>query len=566
MTSNISTDKSLQVAIAQINPCVGDFDFNKEKILNSIHEARENDADLVVFPEMVVSGYPPEDLLFRPAFLQQIETVLESIRQASIDITVIIGAPKLAAPSTSSSHKQGKLYNMAVVFQNGKCIAEYAKQHLPNYRVFDEKRYFSNGKETVIVDITGVKTAILICEDVWRSAPMKAAKEQGAEAVVVLNASPFRYNKSVERQVMLERHAQIHQLPIIYVNLVGGQDELVFDGHSLVMDSHAQLIFQADLFTENTYHVEVPIATSSPTSSTTKGSAIELDVPSEEAQVYEALVMGLRDYIGKNGFKGVLLGLSGGIDSALTMAIAVDALGAKNVEAIMMPFHYTADISITDASKQAKTQGVHYREIPIETVFDGFMQLLSVEFGKLERDVTEENIQARSRGIILMAMSNKLGKMLLATGNKSEMSMGYATLYGDMAGGFAPLKDVYKILVYALARYRNACGDGEIIPERVITRPPSAELSPDQKDEDSLPPYEILDEILRLFIEEFHSVEEIVALGFAEETVIFVADRVLLNEHKRRQSAPGVRVTRRAFGKDRRYPITSAYRKYLTKS
>ncbi len=561
MTSNMSMDKTLQVAIAQINPCVGDFDFNKEKIFNSIREARENKADLVVFPEMVVSGYPPEDLLFRPAFLQQIESVLEEIRQASKAITVIIGAPRFGGSTLGRSNsqkrpKQNKLYNMAVVFQNGVCLAEYAKQHLPNYRVFDEKRYFSHGKETIIVDIAGVKTAILICEDVWRSAPMKAAKQQGAEAVVVLNASPFRYNKAVERQAMLEQHARIHQLPIIYSNLVGGQDELVFDGHSLVMDSHAQLIFQADLFTENTYHVAVPI--------TAKGQRIALDLPSEEAQVYEALVTGVRDYVGKNGFKGVLLGLSGGIDSALTMAIAVDALGAENVEAIMMPFHYTADISITDASQHAKTQGVHYREIPIETVFDSFMGLLSAEFGDLERDVTEENIQARSRGVILMAMSNKLGKMLLATGNKSEMSMGYATLYGDMAGGFAPLKDVYKVLVFALARYRNACGDGEIIPDRVITRPPSAELSPNQKDEDSLPPYEILDEILRLFIEEFHSVEEIVALGFEKETVTFVADRVLLNEHKRRQSAPGVRVTRRAFGKDRRYPITSAYRKYLS--
>ncbi len=546
----MSKNTSLQVAIAQINPCVGDFDLNKEKILNSIQEARDNKADLVVFPEMVVSGYPPEDLLFRPAFLQQIESALEDIRQASTHITVIIGAPKYL-----NTKRQNKLFNMAVVFQDGKQIAQYAKQHLPNYRVFDEKRYFSKGKETVIVDIAGVKIGILICEDIWRTMPIKTAKQQGAEAIVVLNASPFRYNKAVERQALLERHAQTHQLPIIYANLVGGQDELVFDGHSLVVDSHAQLIFQADSFTENTYLTEVPI--------TAKGEKIELELLSEEAQVYEALVTGVHDYVGKNGFKGILLGLSGGIDSALTLAIAVDALGADNVEAIMMPFHYTADISITDASKQAEVQGVKYREIPIETVFDSFMQLLSSEFGDLERDVTEENIQARSRGVILMAMSNKLGKMLLATGNKSEMSMGYATLYGDMAGGFAPLKDVYKILVYKLAKFRNQCGDGEIIPDRVITRPPSAELSPDQKDEDSLPPYEILDEILRLFIEEFHSVDEVVALGFEHETVKFVADRVLLNEHKRRQSAPGIRVTRRAFGKDRRYPITSAYRKYL---
>ena len=552
MNSRKKNKKVLRIAIAQVNPCVGDFDVNKEKILNSICEARHKRADVIVFPEMVISGYPAEDLLFRPAFLQHIEEVLEEVRQASKGITVIVGAPKRRMPSKK---KQDKLYNMAVVFQNTECIAEYAKQYLPNYRVFDEKRYFSRGKETVIVEIMGVKVGILICEDIWRSAPIKSAKIQGAEAIVVLNASPFRTNKAIERHVMLENHTRIHQLPIIYTNLVGGQDELVFDGHSLVMDSHSQLIFQADLFTDNTYYVEVPI--------TDKGKPLVLNLPKEEAQVYEALVTGVRDYVGKNGFKGILLGLSGGIDSALTLAIAVDALGAENVEAIMMPFHYTADISISDASKQAKTQGVQYREIPIETVFESFMQLLSHEFGGLQRDVTEENIQARSRGIILMAMSNKLGKMLLATGNKSEMSMGYATLYGDMAGGFSPLKDVYKTLVYKLARYRNLCGDGEIIPERVITRPPSAELAPDQKDEDSLPPYDVLDEVLRLFIEEFHSVQEIVALGFEQETVKFVADRVLLNEHKRRQSAPGIRVTRRAFGKDRRYPITSAYRKYL---
>ncbi len=556
MKMNVAMSKptSLHVAIAQINPCVGNFDANKEKILNSIDEARDNRADLVVFPEMVVSGYPPEDLLFRPAFLQHIEDTLEDIRQASTDITVIIGAPKYKANSQSDNEKN-RLYNMAVVFQNNELIAEYAKQKLPNYRVFDEKRYFSHGKETLIVEVSGVKTAILICEDIWQNEPIALAKERGAEAIVVLNASPFRYNKALERQALLERHAGQHRLAIIYANLVGGQDELVFDGHSLVVDSHAQLIFQADTFTENTYFVEVPI--------TEKGEKIELELASEEAQTYEALVTGVCDYVGKNGFKGVLLGLSGGIDSALTMAIAVDALGAENVEAIMMPFHYTADISITDASQQAKTQGVKYREIPIETVFDSFMELLSKEFAEHKADVTEENIQARSRGIILMAMSNKMGKMLLATGNKSEMSMGYATLYGDMAGGFAPLKDVYKTLVYKLAQYRNQCGDGEIIPNRVITRPPSAELAPDQKDEDSLPPYDILDEVLRLFIEEFKSVSDIVALGFEQEIVKFVADRVLLNEHKRRQSAPGIRVTKRAFGKDRRYPITSAYRKYL---
>ena len=544
--------KKLQVAIAQINPCVGDFEINKEKILDSIQQAKDVLADVVVFPEMVISGYPPEDLLFRPAFLVHIERVLETICKVSNDITIVVGTPKRSADHT-------KLFNMAMVYQNGQCIAEYAKQYLPNYRVFDEKRYFTEGYQTALVDIAGVKTGILICEDIWQPSPPEQLKEQGAEAIIVLNASPFRYDKAKERLTLLEGHAKKHQLAIIYSNLVGGQDELVFDGHSLVVDSSGGLIFQADSFTENTYHVEVLIG-----DKTDKPKNITLDSPSEEAQVYEALVTGLRDYVDKNGFKGVMLGLSGGIDSALTLAIAVDALGADNVEAVMMPFHYTAEISVTDARKQAKMLGVKYHEIPIETVFDGFMGLLSEVFGNLEQDVTEENIQARSRGVILMAMSNKLGKMVLATGNKSEMSMGYATLYGDMAGGFAPLKDVYKVLVYSLSKYRNQCGDGEIIPDRVITRPPSAELAPDQKDEDSLPPYEILDEILRLFIEAFHSVDEIVSKGFEKETVVFVANRVLLNEHKRRQSAPGIRVTRRAFGKDRRYPISSAYRHYLS--
>ncbi len=542
----MSKSPVIQAAIAQLNPCVGDFDANREKILQSIQQAREWQSDVVIFPEMMVTGYPPEDLLFRPAFLQQVERVLDDIRQASAQMTVVVGAPL---------QRQGKLYNMAVVFQDGECIAEYAKQYLPNYRVFDEKRYFNAGSETVIVPLAGVPTAILICEDIWQNKPIKMAREQGAEAAIVINASPFRYNKAEERLALLQRHAAEHQLPVIYTNLVGGQDELVFDGHSLVVDSQGQLIFQADTFAEHTYPVSVALHAQS--------EAVPLELGSKQAQVYEALVTGVRDYVAKNGFQGVMLGLSGGIDSALTLAIAVDALGAENVEAIMMPFHYTADISIQDARKQAETLGVHYREIPIADIFTSFMNTLSKEFGDLERDVTEENIQARSRGVILMALSNKLGKMLLATGNKSEMSMGYATLYGDMAGGFAPLKDVYKVLVYELARFRNQLGDGEIIPQRVITRPPSAELAPDQKDEDSLPPYDILDEILRLFIEEFHSVEEIVSAGYAEETVRFVVDRVLLNEYKRRQSAPGIRITRRAFGKDRRYPISSAYRKYL---
>jgi len=543
--------QSLRLAIAQLNPCVGDFAQNFEKIQQAIQQAKDEQADIVLFPEMVVTGYPPEDLLFRPAFLTQVKQMLARIKAVAENIIVVVGAPV---------EEQGALYNMALVYQNGETLAKYAKQHLPNYRVFDEKRYFHEGNDTVIVDINGVRTALLICEDVWKDAPIQQAHQQGAELALVLNASPFRHDKAKERLALLQRHASTHKMVIAYANLVGGQDELVFDGHSLVVNQNAELCFQAEPFVEKTYVTTLMFGRDNAVAD----QDLPLILPSIEAQVYQALVTGVRDYVAKNGFaKGVMLGLSGGIDSALTLAIAVDALGADNVEAVMMPFHYTADISISDARQQAKTLGVRYREIPIEGIFNSFITALSNEFEGLERDVTEENIQARSRGVLLMAMSNKLGKMLLATGNKSEMSMGYATLYGDMAGGFAPLKDVYKTLVYSLSRYRNACGDGEIIPERVITRPPSAELAPDQKDEDSLPPYDILDAILRLFIEEFQSVDDIVAQGFELETVKRTANLLLLNEYKRRQSAPGVRITQRAFGKDRRYPITSAYRHYL---
>ncbi len=537
----------LSISIAQLNPIVGSFRHNTQLILDAIEQAKEEGADVIVFPELVITAYPAEDLLFRPAFLEQVEKALDDIATKAQDITVIVGAPLL---------RNGKLYNMACVLQAGKCIAEYAKQHLPNYRVFDEKRYFVAGEQTVIIDIAGHQVGLLICEDIWMQQPIKAIAQKGADAVIVLNASPFRLNKTQERLDMLAERASENQLAIAYVNLVGGQDELVFDGESLLVDAKGQLLYQAPTFESGVFTQTLPL--------NTLGDVCEARKISDEASIYQALVLGVKDYVHKNGFPGIMLGLSGGIDSALTLAIAVDALGAENVEAVMMPFKYTADISIEDAAKQAIKLGVKYREIPIEPIFDSFMAALSAEFEGLERDVTEENIQARSRGVLLMAMSNKLGKMLLATGNKSEMSVGYATLYGDMAGGFAPLKDVFKTVVYDLSRYRNSLGDGEIIPDRVITRPPSAELAPDQKDEDSLPPYDILDEILRLFIEEFQSVDDIVAQGFDFDTVHRVANLLLLSEYKRRQSAPGIRITKRAFGKDRRYPITSHYRYHLS--
>lgn len=537
---------SLKVSIAQINPTVASFKQNKQLILDAIAKAKQQKADAILFPELVLTGYPPEDLLFRPAFLKKTSQLLDEIAKSAIEITIIVGAPV---------EKNGELFNMAVTMQNGEITHQYAKQNLPNYRVFDEKRYFIAGNETGVISIAGHNVGILICEDIWMDNPAKEAVEAGAEVLFVMNASPFRFDKTSERLKLLKQRSRENNCPIVYANLVGAQDELVFDGESLLFDELGQLQFQAPTFEVGVFTIDIPFKPST--------QAIEPREKNKEQSIYNALVLGVKDYVDKNGFPGVMLGLSGGIDSALTMAIAVDALGAENVEAVMMPFRYTADISKADAAQQAKTQGVKYREIPIELIFNSFMDALSNEFKGLEKDVTEENIQARSRGVLLMAMSNKLGKMLLATGNKSEMAVGYATLYGDMAGGYAPLKDVFKTMVYDLSRYRNNLGDGEIIPDRVITRPPSAELAPDQIDEDSLPPYDVLDAILRMFIEEFQSIDEIVASGYDRETAERVANLVLINEYKRRQSAPGIRITKRAFGKDRRYPITSHYRWHL---
>ena len=546
---------SVTVSIAQINPIVGSFKQNLQMISEAINTAKNDNADVIVFPELALTGYPPEDLLFRPTFIQKVEDTLQQIAKLSSGITTIIGAPVI---------RNDKLYNMACVLRDGKNMFEYAKQHLPNYRVFDEKRYFNKGKENGIIEINGHKVGLLICEDIWKKPPAKKAKNAGAELLLVLNASPFRAGKTQERLNLLKERSSDNQIPIIYNNLVGGQDELIFDGESMVFNQKGELTFQAPSFETGLF------------TRTLLGDqpqkAIKPSIQSIDHSIYQALVLGVKDYVNKNGFPGVMLGLSGGIDSALTMAVAVDALGAENIEAVMMPFHYTADISKHDAAQQAKTQGVHYREIPIENIYDSFMSALSSEFEGTSRDTTEENIQSRTRGVLLMAMSNKLGKMVLATGNKSEMAVGYATLYGDMAGGYAPLKDVFKTKVYELAKYRNELGDGtienpnykEIIPDRVITRPPSAELAPDQVDEDSLPPYDILDAVLRMFIEEFQSVDDIVAQGYEREVVEHVANLVLLNEYKRRQSAPGIRITKRAFGKDRRYPITSHYRWNLT--
>lgn len=539
-------NRSLSVALAQLNLCVGDIAGNTQQVIKAITEAKAQQADVIVFPELSLSSYPPEDLVYRADFLQQCEQAIELIKPHTFGITALVGLPML---------RDYLIHNSAYVLQDGVIIGEYHKQDLPNYRVFDEKRWFEPGQGSLLVEIKGVRAGILICEDIWHDAPMEAVMALGAEVVLVLNASPYSHDKPEKREQVVLRQVLKHKVPMAYVNLVGGQDELVFDGDSMLISREGVRTLRAPLFEAGVFVGELAIdPTNTAVVATHQHEALE-------AHIYKALVTGVRDYVHKNGFKGVLLGLSGGIDSALTLAIAADALGAAHVEAIMMPFRYTAAMSVEDASEQARIMGVNYRQIPIEPIYDSFVQSLAPEFQGFKADVTEENLQARIRGMLLMSMSNKFGKLLLTTSNKSETAVGYATLYGDMAGAFGPLKDVYKTLVYRLAVYRNTLGF--VIPERVITRPPSAELAPGQVDQDSLPPYAILDGILERFIEQDEVLETIVDAGFELATVRRVVNLVLLNEYKRRQAAPGVRITRRGFGKDWRYPMTSAWRKQL---
>ncbi|QTR48481.1 NAD+ synthase [Thiothrix litoralis] len=537
-------NQTLRIALAQLNVCVGDVQDNLRKVREAIHQAREQQADVVVFPELVLAGYPPEDLLFRPDFIAQMQAGVDALAAETQGITVILGAPVQRA---------GLLQNMACVLRDGEVLAEYAKQCLPNYRVFDEKRYFTPGTEPLVIEVAGVKLGLLICEDIWEDAPAKAAVIAGAEALCVLNASPFSYDKQAQRTELLQRQAATTGCPLAYVNVVGGQDELVFDGDSMLLDAVGNIVFRAQAFVEGVFVQDWDVK------SVRRGV---LHTPSDLTPlIYQAITTGIRDYVHKNGFSRVLLGLSGGIDSALVLALAVDALGAENVEAVMMPFHYTSEMSVEDAYQQAAWLGVHYRNLPIADIYNSFTGLLAPEFGDRPVDVTEQNLQARIRGVLLMSLSNKLGSLLLSTSNKSESAVGYATLYGDMAGGFSPLKDVYKLQVYQLAEYRNTLG--QAIPQRVIERPPSAELAPGQVDQDSLPPYEVLDAILQRFIENDEVLDEIVADGFDAAIVRRVVNLVLLSEYKRRQAAPGVRISGRGFGKDWRYPITSAWRKNL---
>ncbi len=532
---------NLKIALAQLNLLVGDIPGNTKRVIEAAEYARDKQgAHAVLFPELTLTGYPPEDLLLRSELIRRVEQALDELSRAVQGIDLILGYPRL---------KEGKLYNAAGVMRDGEIIAEYFKALLPNYSVFDEKRYFEAGTKPCVVEINGVLVGLTICEDIWYRDPAAHAAEAGAKILLNLNASPFHTGKAVEREELIHKRALETGLSIAYVNLVGGQDELVFDGGSFVTNAQGELTQRAAFHQEASLLVEF-----------NDGIPAAADIapyPEEVEGIYNTLMLGTRDYVVKNGFKGAVLGLSGGIDSALTLAIAADALGPENVEVVMMPSRYTSDMSNDDAVKQAETLGVEHRTIAIEPAFNAFLGMLQEEFAGTERDVTEENIQARCRGIILMAISNKKGKILLTTGNKSEMSVGYATLYGDMAGGFAPIKDVPKMLAYQLSEYCNR--EREIIPRRVIERPPSAELAPDQKDSDSLPPYDVLDEILSRYIEHEQSTREIVDAGYDAEMVRRVVRMVDRNEYKRRQAPPGVKITRRAFGRDRRYPLTSGF-------
>lgn len=534
-----------RIQIAQINPLVGDVAGNAERVIAEALRARDAGADMLVFPELVLTGYPPEDLLLRPEFMRRVESALTRIRDEVAGITLVLGYPWRTADG---------LFNMAGVLRDGRLVADYAKQLLPNYSVFDEKRYFQPGSRPTLFEHRGLICGLSVCEDIWQDGPTRQAAEAGARILVNINASPFHQGKAAEREALVAGRARDHGIAILYANQVGGQDELVFDGASFVVDRQGRVVQRAPGFEEAVLSVDVDDSGAPGADDALTATAPAAE---EEASVYAALVLGVRDYVRKNGFKGAVLGLSGGVDSALTLAIAVDALGAEQVEAVLMPSRYTADMSNEDALAQAERLGVATRIIPIEPAFHAFLGMLEPHFAGQPVDVTEENIQARCRGIILMALSNKSGRILLTTGNKSEMSVGYATLYGDMAGGFAPIKDVPKMLVYRLARYRNR--SGEVIPERVLVRPPSAELRPDQTDQDSLPPYDMLDAILKLYIEEDEGVEQIVGRGYPPEVVARVARLVDRNEYKRRQAPPGVRISQRAFGRDRRYPITSGF-------
>ncbi len=535
----------LSLCLAQLDFTVGAIHNNTALILKTLREQGEQH-DIIVFPELAITGYPPEDLLFRDDLHQAVDNAVEQISAAASDCVVIVGHPQAVG---------GELFNAMSVLHRGECLHRYFKQRLPNYGVFDEQRYFIPGHQSQVFEWQGVRIGLQICEDLWHPQPLQQLLDDDIDLVLSINASPYELNKHEQRLGVLKQRVAEAGKPILYLNNCGAQDELVFDGHSLVLDAEGELVAELP-------HCEMTTATVTYEDKAISCAGFEAYAGQNDlAHVYDALVLAVRDYVTKNGFSGVALGLSGGIDSALTLAIASDALGADKVHAVMMPFRYTSDISLEDAEKQADTLGVRYDVVPIEPMFNEFMTQLGPLFGETETDTTEENLQSRCRGVLLMALSNKTGSLVLATGNKSEMAVGYATLYGDMCGGFAPIKDIPKLLVYQLAEFRNT--RGACIPQRVIDRPPSAELAPDQVDSDSLPDYSDLDRILALYVERDWSVTDIIAAGFVEEDVRRVVRLVDLNEYKRRQSAVGPKVTPRNFGKDRRYPITSHYRHEL---
>ena len=536
---------SVNIALAQIDLFVGDVEGNSRKIVDYAMRAHDElQADLIVFPELAVCGYPPEDLLFHSGLRRRVDKALDEIRSSVRRIAMLIGFPE---------YSNGQIHNACAVFQDGETLAHYRKQMLPNYRVFDEERYFTAGKSAAVFSLNGVRIGLNICEDVWRPEPAAAAKAAGAEIIIAINGSPYELDSQPKREGVVRDRVQETRIPVVYLNMVGGQDELVFDGGSFAMNADGGISFRAAPYKERLYNV---VMNATPSGVVPEPGDVVADLPLVQS-VYEALVTGTRDYVEKNGFPGVVLGLSGGVDSALILAIACDAIGAERVSTVMMPYRFTSTMSQEDAAVEASGLGARYDVIPIEPMVEATTRQLAGVFEGMAEDATEENIHARCRGMLLMAISNKTGNMLLTTGNKSEMAVGYATLYGDMAGGFAPIKDCNKSLVYRLAKYRNSIS--QVIPERVLTRPPSAELRANQKDSDSLPEYDVLDPILEAFIEEDLSVDEIADRGFDKDVVVRVLELVKRNEYKRRQAPPGIRISGRAFGRDWRYPITSGY-------
>jgi len=530
----------MKLAIAQINCVLGDLAGNVARILQYAEQAKQQGAQIMLTPELCLCGYPPEDLLLREGFNHACAQALDELAGKISGIAVVVGHPH---------EVDGKRYNAASLLRNGAISATYLKHELPNYSVFDEERYFERGSDACVIEIEGIRFALNICADVWERETAHRARESGAQVLLVLNASPYAMGKQEARYLCIRERIAETGLAVVYANMVGGQDELIFDGGSFAMDTNGVLTARCGSFEESLSIVELRDDLR-PTGDLVEGAG-------DEAEVYNALCLGVRDYISKNGFPGVILGLSGGIDSALTLAIAVDALGSDKVHAVMMPSPYTAQISLDDARQMVNILGTRYDEFSIETIFRSYLTTLVSTFAGRVVDTTEENLQARIRGNILMALSNKFGSLVLTTGNKSEMTVGYATLYGDMAGGFAVLKDVSKTLVYRLAKYRNSLG--QVIPERIITRPPSAELRPDQTDQDSLPPYVVLDAIMACYVEHNLAIPDIIARGYTEADVRRVVHLVRINEYKRRQSAVGIRITERSYGKDWRYPITVRY-------